>query len=74
MKRRDWVRRFLFLGRRVGVAIRIVPVIGARLKYCHGPSVPVKHTGRKARAPWPARQTAARKKKPATPVGMTEFG
>jgi len=35
---------------------------------CHGPSVPVKHAGRKLRAPWPARQTAARKKKPATPV------
>ena len=31
------------------------------LKCCHGPS-----------APWPARQTAAHKKKPATPVGMTE--
>src|SRR5580692_3748883 len=30
---------------------------------CHGPS-----------APWPARQNSARKKKPATPVGMTEWG
>jgi len=32
----------------------------ARRIGCHGPS-----------APWPALQTAARKKKPATPVGMT---
>jgi hypothetical protein len=38
---------------------------------CHGPSVPVMHAGREMRAPWPARQTTARKKKPATPVGMT---
>jgi hypothetical protein len=38
----------------------------------HGFSVPVKHPGRKMRAPWPARQATARKKKPATPVGMTE--
>ena len=59
-----WVRRFLFLGaKNVGIAIRIVPVIGARQKYCHGPS-----------APWPARHNTARKNKPATPVGMTEFG
>jgi hypothetical protein len=55
---------FCFGGaKNVGIAIRIVPVIGAGLKDCHGPS-----------APWPARQNTARKKKPATPVGMTEFG
>jgi hypothetical protein len=30
---------------------------------CRGPS-----------APWPARQTTARKKKPASPVGMTVLG
>jgi hypothetical protein len=41
------------------------------LKCCHGPSVPVKHTGRKSRAPWPTRQTAARQRKSAIPVGMT---
>ena len=35
-----------------------------------------KSRGRKAdpSAPWPARQTAARRKKPATPVGMTRCG
>ena len=41
---------------------------------CHGPSVPVQHAGRKMRAPWPARPKTARKKKPTTPVGMTEIG
>ena len=33
------------------------------LKCCHGPS-----------ATWPTRQNSARKKKSATPVGMTELG
>jgi hypothetical protein len=58
------MRRFLFFGEKKDcVVIRIVPATVAWLTCCHGPS-----------ASWPARQTAARKKKPATPVGMTEFG
>jgi hypothetical protein len=57
------VRRFLFFGKEDWVALRIVPLMVEGFRCCHGPS-----------APWPARQTTARKKKPATPVGMTEFG
>jgi hypothetical protein len=39
------------------------PTIYETQHSCRGPS-----------APWPARQTTARKKKPATPVGMTVLG
>jgi len=46
---------------------------GAAMRFtcCRGPSVPVKHPGRKKRAPWPTRQTSARGEKSAIPVGMT---
>jgi hypothetical protein len=35
-------------------------------------TIPVKHTGHKRRAAWPAFARRERKKRPATPVGMTE--
>jgi hypothetical protein len=40
---------------------------------CQDPSSPVKHTGRKHRAAWPASAKRERKKRPATPVGMTKL-
>jgi len=40
-------------------AVGRIDLVGEQ--YSQGPS-----------APWPARQSAARKRKPATPVGMTE--
>jgi hypothetical protein len=34
----------------------------------------VNRTGRKLHAPWPVRQKTARRKRPATPVAMTDQG
>ncbi len=39
---------------------------------CQGPSIPAKHAERRIRAPRPTHRIAARKKKPAASVGMTE--
>jgi hypothetical protein len=67
-----------------GLSLVMVPTGRETFRYCHGPSVPVKHPGRRRRASRPARHTAARRNKAGhpgkrhtghkrrAPVGMTE--
>jgi hypothetical protein len=87
-RRRGWKGAFLSpqkVGRRSPEKTVVVSMDAVGLTCCQDPSVPVRHTGRKMRAPWPAFARREREKKPAipvkrhaghkkrAPVGMTEL-